>query len=207
MSAAALASAVPALDLRPTVLPRLLSAIVVLLMSQSSIGAELRLFPPAPGRTLEWRAINDGVMGGVSRGEAEIAREGWLVFRGEVSLEHGGGFASVRTAPAPLGVTGARAMRIEVRGDGKRYKLNLKTDEAFDGVQYQAAFATPAGEWTTLTLPLTDFVPKHRGRDVPGAPPLDPARIVTLGFLIADRQAGPFRLEVRAVDLLGELPR
>ena len=47
-------------------------------MSQSSIGAELRLFPPAPGRTLEWRAINDGVMGGVSRGEAEIAREGWL---------------------------------------------------------------------------------------------------------------------------------
>ena len=36
---------------------------------------------------------------------------------------------------------------------------------------------------------------------------ITPARIVTLGFLIADRQAGPFRLEVRAVDLLGELPR
>ena len=171
-------------------------------MSQSSIGAELRLFPPLPGRTLEWRAINDGVMGGVSRGGAEIAREGWLVFSGEVSLEHGGGFASVRTAPAPLGVTGVQALRLEARGDGKRYKLNLKTDAAFDGVQYQTAFTTPAGEWTSVALPLDAFAPKFRGRDVPDAPAIDPARIVTVGFLISDRQEGPFRLEVRAISFV-----
>lgn len=185
----------------PIVLLRLTFALA-LFMPQASTAADLRLFPPPPGRTLEWRAINDGVMGGVSRGGVEIARDGWLVFAGEVSLERNGGFASVRTVPAPLGVPGARAVRLEVRGDGKRYKLNLKTDEAFDGVQYQAAFATPAGQWTTLTLPLEAFAPKHRGRDVPDAPPLDPARIVTLGLLISDRQAGPFRLEVRAIDLV-----
>jgi len=184
-----------------------LTLALALFMAQASMAADLRLFPPPPGAVLEWRAINDGVMGGVSRGGAEIARDGWLVFAGEVSLEKNGGFASVRTAPRPLGTTGARAVRLEVRGDGRRYKLNLKTDVAFDGVQYQAAFATPAGEWTSLTLPLTAFAPKHRGRDVPDAPPLDPARIVTLGFLISDRQAGPFRLEVRVIELLGAMPR
>jgi NADH dehydrogenase [ubiquinone] 1 alpha subcomplex assembly factor 1 len=188
----------------PIVLLRLTFALA-LFMPQASTAAELRLFPPAPGARLEWRAINDGVMGGVSQGGAEVTRDGRLVFAGEVSLERNGGFASVRSAPAPLGVPDARAVRLEVRGDGRRYKLNLKTDEAFDGVQYQAAFATPAGQWTTLTLPLEAFAPKHRGREVPDAPPLDPARIVTLGFLIADRQAGPFRLEVRAIDLLRSL--
>jgi NADH dehydrogenase [ubiquinone] 1 alpha subcomplex assembly factor 1 len=188
------------------VLLRLLFALA-LFMAQASMAANLRLFPPAPGRSLEWRAINDGVMGGLSRGGAEIARGGWLEFTGEVSLANNGGFASVRTVPAPLGVPGARAVRLEVRGDGRRYKLNLKTDEAFDGVQYQAAFATPAGTWTTITLPLSSFAAKHRGRDVPGAPPLDPARIVTLGFLISDRQTGPFRLEVRSIDLVGGAAR
>ncbi|KPK05832.1 MAG: hypothetical protein AMJ64_10735 [Betaproteobacteria bacterium SG8_39] len=163
------------------------------------------MFPPAPGAALEWRAINDGVMGGVSQGGFEITRDGRLVFAGVVSLENSGGFASVRSEPARIGAAAAQAVRLEVRGDGKRYKLNLKTDAAFDGVQYQAAFVAPAGEWTTLTLPLAAFAPKHRGRDVPDAPPLDAARIVTLGFLISDRQAGPFRLEVRAIDLVGDL--
>lgn len=171
-------------------------------MSQASAAGELRLFPTGPGAGVEWQAINDGVMGGVSRGGAEIESDGRLVFRGEVSLENKGGFASVRTLPARLGAADAHAVRLDVRGDGKRYKLNLKTDEAFDGVQYQATFVAPAATWTTFTLPLASFAPKHRGRDVPDAPPLHPARIVTLGFLISDRQAGAFRLEVRAIDLL-----
>jgi len=36
---------------------------------------------------------------------------------------------------------------------------------------------------------------------------LDAARIVTLGFLISDRQTGPFRLEVRSIDLVGAAAR
>jgi hypothetical protein len=175
-------------------------------MSQASAAGELRLFPTGPGAGVEWQAINDGVMGGVSRGGAEIGRDGRLVFSGTVSLENNGGFASVRTQPARLGAAGVQAVRLDLRGDGKRYKLNLKTDDAFDGVQYQAAFVAPAGRWAALTLPLGSFAPKHRGRAVPDAPPLDPARIVTLGFLISDRQVGPFRLEVRAIDFVTEAP-
>ena len=68
---------------------------------------------------------------------------------------------------------------------------------AFDGVSYQAAFVAPPA-WTTIHLPLGEFRPGFRGRAVPDAPPLDPARVRQVGLLIADRQAGPFALAMRS---------
>ena len=56
---------------------------------------------------------------------------------------------------------------LEVRGDGQRYKINLRTDDTFDGVNYQAAFVAPAHVWTRLSLPLGEFRPGFRGRPVP----------------------------------------
>jgi len=161
----------------------------------------VRIDPGTP--ELRWQAIGDAVMGGVSRGEARVTSAGALLFTGEVSLENNGGFASIRSLPLPHALAGAAALRLEVKGDGKRYKLNLRTDAGFDGVQYQAAFDAPAGGWQTVTLPLAAFRPTFRGRPQPQAAPLDPARVVTLGLMIADRQAGPFALEVRSITALG----
>jgi hypothetical protein len=116
-------------------------------------------------------------------------------------MEYGGGFASVRSRPMDLGVPGAVACLLEVRSEGKRFKLNLRTDDAFDGVNYQAAFETPAGRWAQMRLPLSDFRPTFRGRNVPGAPPLDPARVRQFGLMIADRQAGSFALALRSINM------
>lgn len=143
-----------------------------------------------------WIPIDDVVMGGVSASRAAITDEGTLVFSGNVSLDQGGGFASIRSAPGHHDLGGCSGIVVRVRGDGKTYKLNLKTDAAFDGVQYQATFTPDAGSWQDVRLPWMAFAPRFRGRPRPDASPLDPARIVTFGFLIADRQAGPFRLEV-----------
>jgi len=145
----------------------------------------------------DWSAIDDGVMGGVSRSRLRHDTLGHAVFEGTVSLERNGGFASVRSRALDLAAAGALAFLLEVRGDGKRYKLNLRTDDAFDGVNHQAAFEAPASAWTVVRLPLSAFSPSFRGRVVPGAPPLDPARVRQIGLMIADRQAGPFLLAVR----------
>jgi hypothetical protein len=99
----------------------------------------------------------------------------------------------------PLAVPGASAYVLRVLGDGRRYKLNLRTDTAFDGVNYQAAFTPPAGAWASLRLPLEAFEPSFRGRAVPGAPPLDPARGCQVGLMIGDRQAGSFSLRLRSL--------
>lgn len=158
-------------------------------------------FHDADASTL-WSSIDDAVMGGISCSRLACSVDGHALFEGDVSLANGGGFASVRCRPLPLGQAGATACVIEVMGDGRRYKLNLRTDDTFDGVNYQLRFDPPAGEWARITLPLADFAPSWRGRPVPGAPALDPARLRQVGLMIADRQAGPFRLAIRSIALV-----
>lgn len=150
-----------------------------------------------PAQVRAWTAVDDRVMGGVSASRAEIAPEG-LVFHGTVSLAHGGGFASMRAQPREYGLARATAFVLRVQGDGRTYKVGIRTEDAFDGVQYQARFATQAGAWIDVEWPVAAFQPTFRGRAV-DAPALDPARIRVFGFLIADRQAGPFRLVVASI--------
>lgn len=155
-----------------------------------------------PPSVTEWAAIDDRVMGGVSRSRLRHDPEGHAVFEGVVSLERGGGFASVRCSPAERGRAGARCCTIELRGGtGRRFKLALIADDGFDSVGYQAEFGPGTDDWQVLRLPLASFRATWRGRPVPGAPPLDPARIRQVGLLIAGRQAGPFSLDLRGIGL------
>ena len=147
-----------------------------------------------------WHAIDDRVMGGVSLSTRRHDPEGHAVFEGQVSLERNGGFASVRSSPAQRGMAGAEICLLDLRGPSKRFKLNLLTDDAFDSINYQASFA-PSATWQTLCIPLSAFHATFRGREVPGAPALDPARIRQVGLMIADRQAGPFALAIRRISL------
>ena len=150
----------------------------------------------------DWSAIDDAVMGGLSCSRLAHSSDGHALFEGEVSLANNGGFASVRCRPLPLGQAGATACSIEVMGDGRRYKLNLRTEDTFDGVNYQQCFDPPAGEWARIRLSIADFAPTWRGRPVPAAPPLDAAHLRQVGLMIADRQAGRFRLAIRSIALV-----
>jgi hypothetical protein len=124
---------------------------------------------------------------------------GHATFEGTVRPDNNGGFASVRTLAMDLGVKDASAYVLKVCGDGKRYKFNLRMEDSFDGVTYQTAFVTPAGMWTSLHLPVSQFTATFRGRPVPDAPTLDPGLVRQAGFMIADRQMGDFSLKVRAI--------
>jgi monofunctional biosynthetic peptidoglycan transglycosylase len=83
-----------------------------------------------------------------------------------------------------------------VRGDGRRYRLRLRTDERYDGIAWQASFDTRPDAWTVVSLPFGAFEPSFRGRRPAGAGPLDTRRVTQLGLMIADRQAGDFKLEI-----------
>jgi hypothetical protein len=144
----------------------------------------------------QWMPVNDVVMGGMSASAFEQAGPGIARFRGVVSLENSGGFASVRTSPRRWDSAGASAFVLRVLGDGHTYKFTVRTDDGFDGVQYQSRFTPSAGAWFEARLPITSFAATFRGRIVPGSPPLDPARARALGLMISDRQAGPFELLV-----------
>jgi hypothetical protein len=154
-----------------------------------------------PNAANTWHAIDDRVMGGVSRSTLRHDRAGNAVFEGTVSLERNGGFASVRSSPAARGLPGAAICVIEIRGDNKQFKLSLLTDDDFDSLNYQASFAPAGTDWQVLRLPLATLRASFRGREVPGAPALDPARIRQDGLMIAARQAGPFVLDIKRISL------
>ncbi len=151
--------------------------------------------------TAAWRAIDDRVMGGVSRSRLRVNEEGHATFEGEVSLEQNGGFASVRSAPVLPGVPCATECVIEARGDGKHYKLCLFLVDAFDATSYQAGFSPPAHDWSLIRLPVAAFSASLRGHPVPRAPALSTASIRQVGLMIAGRQAGRFALDIRAIRL------
>ena len=146
-----------------------------------------------------WQVINDGVMGGLSRGEL-VTRGSGLLFRGQISLENNGGFSSVRCrfVQSFADITG---FRLTLRGDRRAYQFRLRADESVDGVAWRAEFPTN-GQMQTIELVLADFEPVIRGRRIARPGTLDPAHVHLLGFMLADRRAGPFELEVHGIETL-----
>ena len=156
--------------------------------------------------TQNWQAINDGVMGGRSVSRMRFDLAGYAVFEGEVSLENNGGFASVRASELHLGCADTLAYLLNVWGDGHTYKLSLRTDTGFDGLNYQTVFKPAPGLWTQMVLPVTSFEPSFRGKFVQGALPLQPELVRQVGLMISDRQAGAFRLMVKAIEAVDHQP-
>jgi len=150
-----------------------------------------------------WVEINDGVMGGVSSSDFSLLPGLGAVFSGDVSLDNGGGFASVRSPPVDQDLSGFVSFALRVRGDGRRFKFNARTDSRLDPPVYQHAFETTRGAWQEHRLGFAQFIPSFRGRVLSNAPRMNPARIASLGFLIAGQQSGPFRLEIAWIKASG----
>jgi NADH dehydrogenase [ubiquinone] 1 alpha subcomplex assembly factor 1 len=140
--------------------------------------------------------VNDGVMGGLSQSEMRFTAEGTALFEGTLSLENNGGFASVRTIPDDFALGGYTGLAVRVKGDGHRYMLRLRTDRYLDGPAYESGFDTEAETWVTVRVPFRDFVPTFRGRRLRNMPAIDGADVRQIGLMLADKQAGPFRLEI-----------
>jgi len=164
---------------------------------EERVVTETMLFTFERGEGVDrWMTVNDGVMGGLSQSGMFLTEDDTAVFEGNVSLENNGGFASVRSRPEPLPTDGTSRVAVRVRGDGREYQLRIRTEDSFDGVAYRWSFKTRKDEWVTLEAPYADFVPTWRGRTPRNFPPIAASEIRQLGFLIADKEEGPFRLEV-----------
>jgi len=143
-----------------------------------------------------WAAFDDVIMGGISLSRMELDPRGFGVFTGEVSLENSGGFASTRSTSREWGLGGARGLALRVRGDGHAYKVNARTAKGLSDWSWQGAFAPTSDAWSTVRIPFEAFVPRRRGETLDGVGPVPPEAIRRLGLLIADKQVGPFRLEI-----------
>ena len=142
------------------------------------------------------RIVNDGVMGGVSQSSLRPDPDG-MFFEGVVSLANDGGFASMRfPASFPLQT---HSLELVVRGESMRYKFILRTERAAQVVYESDFLAAPS--WQSLRFKAEEFKSSFRGRLVQ-APPLSFSDVSEVGILIADKQEGDFRLQIRTLTAL-----
>jgi NADH dehydrogenase [ubiquinone] 1 alpha subcomplex assembly factor 1 len=159
----------------------------------------LLIYDFEPGSTLnDWVVINDGVMGGRSRGSLVLNTAGNGVFSGQISLENNGGFSSVRYRSGLVISGGYSKVVLRIKGDGKRYQFRIreKKEDYYSFIRY---FDT-SGDWQTIELPLGSFYPVFRGRRL-NLPNFKGETLEEIGFLIGNNRREPFELEIDYIGL------
>ena len=144
----------------------------------------------------QWQTVNDGVMGGVSEGKFKITDTKTMEFFGTLSLANNGGFASVRTKAKKLSLEKDDALVAKIRGDGRQYMLNLYPNKQRMAYSYRATVQTKKDEWIEVKVPLAKFEATSFGRIVKNAGLVKPEEINSLGFMLGDKKAGPFKMEI-----------
>jgi len=181
-------------------------AAFILICSVATVQADdkqIELFDfSKPDAAKQWQTVNDGVMGGVSDGRVRITDKGIMEFYGTLSLENNGGFASVRSKSKPLGLKEGDVIVARLRGDGREYYLNATVPTFRIAFSYRASFETKADEWQEVKVPLKELQATSFGRPVKNAGPVDASKVNSIGFLLADKKAGPFKLEVEWIKVI-----
>ena len=148
-----------------------------------------------PEAARQWQTVNDGVMGGVSDGRFRINDDKKMEFFGNLSLENNGGFASVRSRPTKVNLKAGDSIAARVRGDGREYRMNLYVPRDSGGYSFRQTFRTQKDKWIEVSFAVEEFVATYHGRVLPDQQ-LDPGKVNSVGFLLGDKKAGPFKLEV-----------
>ena len=118
------------------------------------------------------------------------------------SLKNNGGFASVRSEVKPLGFKTGDSIELRVKGDGRKYTLNLYVPTQQVAFSFQKDFETKAGQWTDVKLPLAEFQAKSFGRTV--IQKLDPAKVKSVGVLLGDKKEGEFEIVIDWIKVASE---
>lgn len=171
--------------------------LLTLSLSTSSNMKEIYAFS-TQSNIKEWRIVNDGVMGGISKSSLVLTAGGHGQFSGHVSLANNGGFASIQLNTTVKLAKEKTFLVLRVKGDGKRYEFRLKGEiSQFESYVHQ--FPT-SGEWENIKLKISEFYPQFRGRRL-NIPNFNFESIEQLSFFIANKQDEDFKLLIDWIGL------
>lgn len=139
----------------------------------------------------DWKIVNDAVMGGQSSSKFYLNDDGNGIFKGSVSLENNGGFASLRHRFNQKKIAGYKKVMIYLKGDGKRYHFRAKTNKE-DQQAYISYFET-TGQWQTVEIMLSELQPTFRGRKL-NMPNFPAEELEEVGFMITNKKNESFEL-------------
>jgi hypothetical protein len=145
-----------------------------------------------------WSVVDDGVMGGLSRGELTINDSGNCLFKGYVTTENNGGFSSIRYGFNKKSVSEFKYVILNLKGDGKSYQFRIK-DNYRQRFSYIATFNT-TGDWETIKIPLSSFYPGYRGYKL-NKPNFSGEVMEEIAILIGNKVKESFVLEIDRIYL------
>ena len=155
-----------------------------------------------PDEFARWDVINDGVMGGLSKGHIEQVDDA-LSFTGTINT-NGGGFTSLRRTLPESAMAGTRWLRIVYSGDARTYEVTLRSDARERGrrIAYRAPL-TPeesAGEWSVAVIDLAHLETSLFGQQV-DAPAFATQEAHSVGLIIADGIDGDFAMRLQRIEV------
>ncbi|EZA55861.1 hypothetical protein DMN91_010724 [Ooceraea biroi] len=165
----------------------------------------------------DWREMSDTVRP-VGKSKAALVLQISQLFQRAILFTllnpqpNGAGFAGVRK-PTNLDLSSFNNIEITCRGQGQNshYKISLRHrgQNSDEDLSYEQFFTVPMSndEFAAVTLPLKDFKPYYRGREIPDGEPLDTANITMFEFQIYGgvylpiKQHGASALEIETVQV------
>jgi len=147
-----------------------------------------------------WTIVNDGVMGGLSKSTATLT-ESSLLFKGTISLENNGGFASIRSRNGKFDLSNFRTVKIKFRSTGRDFALRLATSELYFKPNYKHNFSSATGEWETVELKISDFKEYTMGQ-ISGSTVSknNLENVLRIGIILSDKKEGPFEIEIDYIE-------
>jgi hypothetical protein len=146
----------------------------------------------------DWFIVDDGVMGGLSKGDISLGNDGEGIFSGYVTTANNGGFSSVHYRMGRTPVSQFKNVLLTIKGDGKKYQFRIKSSVT-QRESYITHFDT-SGEWETISIPLNSFYPSFRGYKL-DQPNFDGQVMEEIAFLIANKVDERFILSIREIVL------
>ena len=143
-----------------------------------------------------WHIVNDGVMGGLSKGKMSRSENGSAIFEGFITTENSGGFSSVKHSFTKKDVSNFKNVVLRVKGDEKAYQFRIKEnlDHPFSYIQ---EFQT-SGAWENISIPLASFYPSFRGNTL-NMPKYIGKFMEEVTFLIGNKKKEYFALEIERI--------
>ncbi|XP_017787660.1 PREDICTED: uncharacterized protein LOC108570330 [Habropoda laboriosa] len=164
-----------------------------------------------------WKEISDTVRT-VGKSKAILTLQTTQIFQHAIFFTllnpqpNGAGFAGIRIR-TNLNLSNFENIEINCRGQGSNshYKVVLRHRGLVsnEDITYEQFFMAPMSntDFSSVVLPLTNFKPYYRGKEVPDAEPLDTANITMLGLQVyggvylSIKQRGVSALEIKNISI------
>ena len=161
-----------------------------------SLSANVRILDSENNnKNLKWSTVNDTVMGGRSSSIWEAGTFSPSVFKGYLSLENNGGFASVRHNVRNKDFVDVSGIYLKYNGDGRTYQFRIRSKSA-SWADYYHEFETQKDKELTIFLPFRNFKASWRGLNLRMLPALKSRDVMEVGLFLSDKKQGKFKLEI-----------